>query len=167
MQILFENEIALVICVKNESPYIGEWLEYHHQIGVDKFYVYDNDSEDRSELLRVLDPWIESKIVEYVEFPGAIAQVASYMDAVEKHRFDCRYMGFFDADEFLVPKNNRSLIDVIDEIFKLPPPPRKKSQVSELTGGHSERMDKIKNCQAELLKDSQSELLMDLGIIIM
>ena len=123
MQILFENEIALVVCVKNESPYIEEWLEYHSRIGVDKFYIYDNDSDDRSELQKILAPWIDQKIVEYVEFPGSIAQIPSYMDALEKHRFDCRYMGFIDADEFIVPKQNRELLDVINEIFNMPPPP--------------------------------------------
>ena len=46
--ILFENPIAIVACVKNESRYIEEWLDYHYRIGVDKFYIYDNDSEDRS-----------------------------------------------------------------------------------------------------------------------
>ena len=126
METLFENEIAIVACVKNESPYVGEWIEYHHRIGIDKFYIYDNDSEDRAELLRVLDPWIESKIVDYVEFPGSIAQIPSYVDALEKHRFDCRYMGFIDIDEFIVPKQNRDLIDILDATFKLSPPPQTK-----------------------------------------
>ena len=53
--LLFENETALVLIVKNESPYISEWLEYHYKIGVDKFYIYDNDSEDRSELMKMLE----------------------------------------------------------------------------------------------------------------
>ena len=38
MKILFENEFAIVVCVKNESPYIGEFVDYHYRIGVDKFY---------------------------------------------------------------------------------------------------------------------------------
>ncbi|MBR1421280.1 MAG: glycosyltransferase family 2 protein [Selenomonadaceae bacterium] len=143
METLFENEIALVVCVKNESPYIGEWLEYHHQIGVDKFYIYDNDSEDRAELQKILAPWIESNIVEYSEIPGSVVQITSYMDALEKHRFDCRYMGFLDADEFIVPKQNRELIDVIDEIFKLPPPPEQKLQDSESTGDVLDQMVRI------------------------
>ena len=38
-EILFENEIALVLIVKNESPYIEEWLDYHFRIGVDKKFL--------------------------------------------------------------------------------------------------------------------------------
>ena len=123
MKILFENEIALVLIVKNESPYIEEWLEYHYKIGVDKFYIYDNDSDDREELQKILAPWIESKIVEYTEFPGTIVQMTSYVDAVKKHRFDCRYLGIIDADEFIVPKQNLELIDILDATFHMPPPP--------------------------------------------
>ncbi|MBR1421276.1 MAG: glycosyltransferase family 2 protein [Selenomonadaceae bacterium] len=123
MEILFEHEIAIALIVKNESPYIEEWLEYHYKIGIDRFYIYDNDSEDRSELKKILEPWIAQKIVEYVEFPGNKSQMIVYDEIVYQHRFDCRYIGFLDADEFLVPKQNRSLLEIVDEIFKLPPPP--------------------------------------------
>ena len=117
MEILFENEIAIVACLKNESPYIEEWLEYHYQIGIDKFYIYDNDSEDRAELLKILDPWIQSKIVDYVELPGDYAQLPAYNDAILRHRFDCKYLAFIDLDEFIVPKQNQDLLTIINSIF--------------------------------------------------
>lgn len=118
MEILFENEIAIVACLKNESLYIAEWLEYHYQIGVDKFYLYDNDSEDRSELKKILESWIAREIVEYVEFPGEFAQLPAYNDAILKHRFDCRYLAFIDLDEFIVPKHNQAILDIINSIFQ-------------------------------------------------
>ena len=64
--------------------YIGEWLEYHYKIGVDKFYIYDNDSEDRSELMKILEPWIQKNIVEYFQFPGALSQIPVYIDAIKR-----------------------------------------------------------------------------------
>ncbi|MBR1421277.1 MAG: glycosyltransferase family 92 protein [Selenomonadaceae bacterium] len=118
MKILFESEIAIVACLKNESPYIEEWLEYHYRIGIDKFYLYDNDSEDRSELKKILEPWIAQKIVEYVEFYGELAQIPAYNDAILKHRFDCRYLAFIDLDEFIVPKHNQAVLDIINSLFQ-------------------------------------------------
>ena len=118
MEILFENKLAIVACLKNESPYIEEWLEYHSRIGIDKFYLYDNDSEDRSELQKILAPWIDQKIVELTEFHGDYAQIPAYNDAVLKHRFDCKYLAFIDLDEFIVPKQNRELIEIIDSLFQ-------------------------------------------------
>ena len=121
MEILFENEIAIVACLKNESPYIAEWLEYHYQIGVDKFYLYDNDSEDRSELKKILESWIAREIVEYVEFPGEFAQLPAYNDAILKHRFDCRYLAFIDLDEFILVKNGQTLPELLNDYFSKDP----------------------------------------------
>ena len=115
--LLFENETALVLIVKNESPYISEWLEYHYKIGVDKFYIYDNDSEDREELLKILEPWIQNHIVDYKFFPGIYRQMPAYNDALENHRFDCRYMGFIDADEFIFVKNGQTLPELLNDHF--------------------------------------------------
>ena len=115
--IRFENEIAFTVSVKNESSYIGEWIEYHFAIGVDKFYIYNNDSEDRSELLRVLQPWINQGIVEFEDYPGRAGQIPIYNDSIEKHRFDCRYMGFFDIDEFVFVKDRSDFLEFINSIF--------------------------------------------------
>ena len=53
-RILFEHELAVVSILHNESRYVGEWLEYHYRLGVDKFYIYDIESEDRAELVQIL-----------------------------------------------------------------------------------------------------------------
>ncbi|MBR1420180.1 MAG: glycosyltransferase family 2 protein [Selenomonadaceae bacterium] len=116
---IFENEVALVLIVKNESRYIGEWLEYHYRIGVDKFYIYNNDSDDRSELLKILEPWIRAGIVDFEDAPGVFKQMPVYNDALEKHRFDCRYMGFLDADEFIYIKNGKTLPKFLKDHFAM------------------------------------------------
>ncbi|MBR1421272.1 MAG: glycosyltransferase family 2 protein [Selenomonadaceae bacterium] len=115
--ILFENQIAIVVPVKNESRYIEEWLDYHYRIGVDKFYIYDNNSEDRSDLQKILEPWISEGIVDYQIFDGASAQLQAYCDAIKNHQFDCKYMGFFDLDEFVFVKDRSNLLDFLNSIF--------------------------------------------------
>ena len=114
---LFENQLGFVLPVKNESEYIEEWLEYNYAIGVDKFYIYNNESEDRSELLKILEPWIQKKIVDFEDFSGKKVQLAVYNDAIYRHRFDCRYMGFLDADEFIYIKQDKTLLEFVNEVM--------------------------------------------------
>lgn len=46
---------VIVGCMKNEAPYIVEWIAYHRSIGVDNFLIYTNGCEDgTSELLERL-----------------------------------------------------------------------------------------------------------------
>ncbi len=43
---------VIVGCMKNEAPYIVEWVAYHRAIGVDNFLIYTNGCEDgTSEIL--------------------------------------------------------------------------------------------------------------------
>lgn len=43
---------VIVACMKNEAPYIVEWVAYHRAIGVDNFLIYTNDCSDgTSEIL--------------------------------------------------------------------------------------------------------------------
>ncbi len=43
---------VIVGCMKNEAPYIVEWVAYHRAMGVDHFIIYTNDCSDgTSELL--------------------------------------------------------------------------------------------------------------------
>ena len=37
---------VIVGCMKNEAPYIIEWIAYHRAIGVDNFLIYTNDCTD-------------------------------------------------------------------------------------------------------------------------
>ncbi|MFW2543580.1 glycosyltransferase family 2 protein [Primorskyibacter sp. 2E107] len=42
---------VIVGCMKNEAPYILEWIAYHRAIGVDQFIIYTNDCEDGTDAL--------------------------------------------------------------------------------------------------------------------
>lgn len=41
-----DNSVAIVTCMKNEGPFILEWLAYHRAIGIEGFLVYTNDCTD-------------------------------------------------------------------------------------------------------------------------
>ena len=42
---------VIVACMKNEAPYILEWIAYHRAIGVDNFLIYTNDCSDGTDAI--------------------------------------------------------------------------------------------------------------------
>ncbi len=41
-----QSGTLIIGCMKNEAPYILEWIAYHRMIGVDSFLIYSNDCSD-------------------------------------------------------------------------------------------------------------------------
>ncbi|GIT92286.1 hypothetical protein JANAI62_27430 [Jannaschia pagri] len=58
---------AIVTCMKNEGPFILEWIAYHRAIGVDDFLVYTNDCTDGTD--RLLDLLQSHRIVQHRDNP--------------------------------------------------------------------------------------------------
>ena len=94
------NDISIVLIVKNEARYIREWLEYHFLIGIDHVYIYDNGSTD--DIRTLLTPYIKKGFVTYILCPGKRMQIPAYNDAIARFGKKNRWMGFVDADEFIV-----------------------------------------------------------------
>ena len=110
----FENELSIVAIVKNEAPYIKEWIEFHKLVGVEKFYIYDNASEDN--LKEVLLSYIKNGEVVYKFYPGKGMQTKAYMDAVKKYRNKTKWLAVIDLDEFIVPIKGDKITDAINSI---------------------------------------------------
>ena len=112
-----KHELAVVVIVKNEEPYIREWIEYHRLAGISHIYLYDNGSTDKT--AEYVRPYADEGFVTMTYFPGRGMQTAAYNDALKKYGKDCRYMAFIDADEFLFSvKPGRKLPEVVEEIMK-------------------------------------------------
>lgn len=109
-------ECYLAVCAiaKNEGPYFKEWIEWHREQGVEKFYIYDNESTDCTK--EVLAPYIESGLVEYTYFPGQKKQLAAYDDCFERHRLETRWLAVIDLDEFIVPLKHRNIPEFLQPL---------------------------------------------------
>lgn len=110
---LFRYDLAIVAIMKCEAPYIKEWLDYHLLAGVDHFFIYDNDSPDNQ--AQIVKPYVNAGLVDYIPLPGKAMQLVAYNDAINRFKFRCRYMAFIDGDEFIFPKTDQSIVEVIDE----------------------------------------------------
>ncbi len=96
----YKNYLSATCIIKNEAEYMPEWLEYHLLVGFEKFYVYDNESTDN--IKQILQPYIDSGIVEYTYWPGVAMQMPAYRDCIEKHKDETFWLAVIDIDEFIV-----------------------------------------------------------------
>ncbi len=99
--------LAVCAIAKNEGVYFREWIEWHKNLGVEKFYIYDNESSDHTK--EVLAPYIESGLVEYTFFPGKRQQLVAYDHCLDKHRLDTHWIAVIDVDEFIVPIKDKTI----------------------------------------------------------
>jgi hypothetical protein len=110
----FENELCVVTIIRDEAPYIQEWIEYHLLVGVEKFYIYDNESKDN--LKAVLEPYIKEGIVSYRYISGRLnRQFLAYKDAIRRCKNKTKWLAIIDMDEFIVPKAHEKITDFLKD----------------------------------------------------
>jgi hypothetical protein len=83
-------------------------------VGVNKFYIYDNESTDDTH--RILQPYIESGIVEYKYFPGEKMQIPAVYDAVKHYKYETKWMAHIDLDEFIVPVETETVTEFLRKL---------------------------------------------------
>jgi hypothetical protein len=106
----------LSICAvyRNEAPYLREWIEFHRLVGVEHFYLYDNQSTDSH--LEALAPYVDEGIVTLHSWePVPPHQPDLYDDFLSRHRKDSRWVAFLDLDEFLFSPTGKSLPEMLVE----------------------------------------------------
>merc|ERR1712232_35224 len=114
----------------DESEHLTEWIEYHRQVGVEHFYVYDNDEQPNGKIEKVLHQYIDQGIVTYSWFPmkdcivdhgdfkgygSARGQFAAALSMLHRYGKYNDYMAHIDVDEYLVPLNGKSLLPLLHE----------------------------------------------------
>ena len=97
----YKYKICICAIFKDEAKYLDEWIRYHLVIGIDHFYLYNNNSDD--EYLKVLKPYIEKKIVDLIDWPHKHSQMSAYEDCYKKNNNHTNWLAFIDLDEFICP----------------------------------------------------------------
>ncbi|XP_078174198.1 glycosyltransferase family 92 protein At1g27200-like [Carex rostrata] len=96
------NQSLICACtmVFNVAKFLREWVLYHASIGVVKFILYDNGSEDElgttvSQLLH------EGYDVATYYWPWPKTQEAGFSHCAAVNEQSCQWMAFIDVDEFV------------------------------------------------------------------
>ena len=99
---------ALVATVRNEGPFLLEWLAHYRAIGIKEFYIYTNNNTDESiKLLHKLAEYgIIKLILNDISFdegvnPQLKAYEHSFLLVPELRNFE--WLFYLDVDEFFIP----------------------------------------------------------------
>lgn len=122
----------LVACTmfKNCSEFLEQWILYHKSIGVEHFYLYDNDSSDYEQVERICKRYSDCCTLIQWHFPyrtknsslsGQTTSQNTTLYKYSKHK----WIIFTDLDEYIFSKES-SLTDVLSQYEK------KRSQISSL-----------------------------------
>lgn len=114
----FKYQVSICLIFKDEAPYLKEWIEYHRLIGVDHFYLYNNNSDDN--FREILEPYIANNIVTLVDFPQQYAQLAAYNDCYRKAKNESEWIGFIDTDEYINLIDSNSIKDFLHKYSSYP-----------------------------------------------
>ena len=93
--------ITAVTCVKNEGPFLLEWIAFHRLLGVSHFLFYSNDCSDATDHL--LDELADQGIVQHLPNPaeGRNYQMEALKDARKQDVVaDADWVWIADVDEF-------------------------------------------------------------------
>lgn len=109
--------IGICAIIKDcNQKYLNEWIEWHQLIGVDFFFIYDNESQIPIKTLNLNNNNIYIK-----EIKGEVMQLPAYQDCIKlqknKKLPKCDWIAFIDDDEFIVPEQG-SIKKVMEEYHK-------------------------------------------------
>lgn len=119
----FQYELSVVSVFHNEARFLKEWIEYNRLIGVDHFWLYNNESED--DYAAILEPYIKAGVVELFNWPtngekkdfASKTQAPAFMDAVNRSKDITRWLAMIDLDEFMVPKEGQKITTILANHF--------------------------------------------------
>lgn len=102
-----KHNVSICAIFKNEAKYLDEWISFHLLVGIDHFYLYNNNSDD--DYKAVLAPYIEKGIVDLIEWPVVPGQFPAYEDCFFKYRNESQWISFLDIDEFICPLHETNI----------------------------------------------------------
>jgi hypothetical protein len=122
----FKDEIIMSTMVYNEDNYIRQWIEFHLNIGISRFIIYDNSKVDdelsyksvekNSDLKKVLSDFIEKGIVLLIEWSypkrlkksGISGQTTQQNHSIYAFK-NSKYIALFDIDEYINMQNHTNI----------------------------------------------------------
>ncbi|KAG6396528.1 hypothetical protein SASPL_142679 [Salvia splendens] len=96
-----EGKFELCVCtmVWNQASAIREWIKYHSWLGVERWFIYDNNSDDGiDKVVQELD--LENYNVTRHVWPWIKTQEAGFSHCALKARDECSWVSFMDVDEY-------------------------------------------------------------------
>lgn len=94
-------QICACTMVFNVAKFLKEWIVYHSHLGVEQFFIYDNNSDDNLE--EIINSMADSSSynVKRHPWPWVKTQEAGFAHCALQARESCHWVMFTDVDEFV------------------------------------------------------------------
>jgi hypothetical protein len=127
-----KHVLSISSVIKNEHDHLEQWLDYNIKIGVDHFYLYDNNSDDKERMREILEPYTEKGYISLIDwsFPFKIyvpevfpipldslyfCQIVALNHCIHKYGNETDWLINMDPDEYMVPKNVNNIQTILQE----------------------------------------------------
>lgn len=99
------HAVCACTMIYNGAKFLNEWVHYHTHLGVSKFFLYDNNSEDN--LDETIAELTDRKFnVTKQPWPWVKTQEAGFSHCSLLANPECDWMLYTDVDEYLFPNKN-------------------------------------------------------------
>jgi vacuolar-type H+-ATPase subunit F/Vma7 len=100
-------------CIIKDEDYLEEFILYYRILGVEHFYIYDNESS--IPISKRLNNKFYKEKCTIINFPGKARQMEAYINCLNKSKNETKWLIIVDGDEYILPKNHFSLRDFLKE----------------------------------------------------
>ena len=95
--------LSLCCIIKNER-YLEEFIMYYRLLGVEHFYIYDNESTQK--ISDRLNNSYFKKMCTIIDFPGKVQQLNAYNNCLKNYGNQTKWLIIVDGDEYILPKKD-------------------------------------------------------------
>lgn len=119
------SNLSISVSYKDDLYNLIEWLEYHLIVGVQHFYIYNNDKNPYT-AQSILQPYMNEGVVTMVHSakmftrPRVNRQADAHHHCLQRSRGKTRWLAMLDMDEFLYPLKTDNINDVLKDYEAYP-----------------------------------------------
>lgn len=113
-----QSYFAICLIFRDEIQDLPEWIEYHKRMGTSKFYIFDHNSTVPA--VNAIQSYISLGLVKYMytdfQHHRIPPQIAAYNQCLQLYGRQHKFIGFIDADEYIViPNQSLTIPDVLKD----------------------------------------------------
>lgn len=123
----YERKLTVCAVFKDEARFLPEWIEYHRSVGVEQFWLYNNNSKDN--YLEVLRPYMKKGVVKLVHWPSPFhfderwyvslsIQTSAYNHCLDKVRGKTEWLAMIGVDDYIVPVKYESVVKTLRKKYR-------------------------------------------------
>lgn len=123
----YEKKLAVCSVFNNDARFLAEWIEYHKLVGVEQFWLYNNNSTDN--YIDILKPYMDSGIVKLIHWPSPFhyderwysslsVQTSAYNHCLDSVRGKIKWLAMIGVDDYIVPVKHKSIVETMKKRFR-------------------------------------------------